>query len=65
MQLSRSARWVAAVVSILSLVACLAGAVAVFLGAIATERFKWIFLIATLIWFFSATAWSLSRPHVK
>jgi len=46
------------VTSILSLVACLAAAVALFLGGLSIDRFKWYFLIASVLWFAAATLWS-------
>lgn len=63
MKHSRSVKWILGIASIASLVVCIAISMAVFQGILDADPFKSIFLLATLVWFVSATTWSLIRPR--
>jgi len=63
MKHNRLVKWILGIASVASLVVCIAISIAVFQGILDAGPFKSIFLIATLVWFVSATTWSLIRPQ--
>jgi len=52
-----------AVMSILSLAVCLGVPVLFFLGVLPEHSFKAALLVASLAWFFLASAWAAYRKH--
>jgi len=44
-----------AVLSMLSLILCLVSPILYFLGKISMQKYRWIFLLASIAWFFFAT----------
>jgi len=53
------------VMSILSLILCLATPIIYFLGKISEENYKLIFLLASIAWFVFATLWATKRKKEK
>jgi hypothetical protein len=53
------------VLSILSLILCLATSIIYFLGKISEESYRLIFLLASIGWFVLATLWATKRKKGK
>lgn len=56
--------WLALVVAIASLAACLGSSVGVFLGALDPDSFKTTFLASSVAWFAAAAFLSIRRARV-